>query len=228
MQAFVEDCALQRFEGRAAERHGRRQAIPSLLKRCKQVVVANIDAKKYETTLQTKTKIIVPKTVPCPEELKPSPYWINSFNLSFEKFRQNLLQFQSQPKPCGKKNINLPSRQKEKEWQKLCFSKTSEIILPTPILISQFDEITVVALINYYSRWMKKEIITQERAIWLYVLFGLLSKPLLADTAASLRDLYRRFCFLRTKDSSRPLLPALTILITIITSTFGQGDPEDD
>ena len=106
---------------------------------------------------------------------------------------------------------------------------------------------------NYGAEWLSFTFreLTPARGRWLYALLARLEKPLYRETAASIRQLYRRCCALRyslsqrsssvqiatsaveppgeilTPEEFQSQLATLNMLISICGSYFGQGEEYD-
>lgn len=88
----------------------------------------------------------------------------------------------------------------------------------------------VQRLLYLHAQWLsRRPLLTVPHGQWLYGLLARLEKPLHNDTAALVRDIYRRCCALRAalepeKVSFPTSLAAVNVLISITGCYFGQGE----
>ncbi len=72
-------------------------------------------------------------------------------------------------------------------------------VRPLLHVVLRFDQVYTRQLLNYLIQYTEAHTLSQPLALWLYALLARLDKPILADTAAMLKALYRRVAILRSR-----------------------------
>lgn len=104
---------------------------------------------------------------------------------------------------------------------------------PSVSLLLQFDHVLTQKLLTMHTEWLNSSQITPQRGAWLYGLLARLEKPLYQDTAAVVRQLYRRCSELRsqlnaTSEGFDESLAVLNLLVGVAGTYFGQGEHAHD
>jgi len=101
---------------------------------------------------------------------------------------------------------------------------------PLLSIMTRLGQLAVSEILEYHISWLQQLGFSDRQGKWLYALLACLEKPLLPNAASSLRNLARRCADLRAslpcKEDGR--LPALNLIITIVTRYFDQTDLADE
>ena len=104
---------------------------------------------------------------------------------------------------------------------------------PTTALLLQFDQVLTQRLLAMHTNWLNSTEISEAKGQWLYGLLARLEKPLYQDSAAVVRQLYRRCCILRSQLAGAETqrcptfdvdIAALNVLISITGGYFRQAE----
>eukprot|EP00752_Nemacystus_decipiens_P018241 g16369.t1 len=97
---------------------------------------------------------------------------------------------------------------------------------PTMRLAMQFDQVLTQRVLAFHADWLRDNLLSRARAVWIYTLLACLEKPLGSETAALVREVLRRCCAQRAEVES-PLddnLPALNVIVAIAGRFFQQAE----
>jgi len=68
---------------------------------------------------------------------------------------------------------------------------------PSNTMLLQFDQVLTQRVLIMHIDWLEVRMLTPKRARWIYGLLARVEKPLHREVISSIRQLYRRCCFLR-------------------------------
>ncbi|CAM9687749.1 unnamed protein product [Scytosiphon promiscuus] len=97
---------------------------------------------------------------------------------------------------------------------------------PTMRLALQFDQVLTQRVLAFHADWLRDNLLSRARAVWIYTLLACLEKPLGSETAALVREVLRRCCAQRSEVESPEddNLPALNVIIAIAGRFFQQAE----
>lgn len=97
---------------------------------------------------------------------------------------------------------------------------------PTLKLAIQFDQVLTQKVLAFHAEWLKTNLLSRARAVWIYTLLACLEKPLGSETAALVREVLRRCCAQRAEleSSQDESLPALNVIVVIAGTFFQQAE----
>eukprot|EP00903_Cladosiphon_okamuranus_P015131 g13993.t1 len=97
---------------------------------------------------------------------------------------------------------------------------------PTMRLAMQFDQVLTQRVLAFHADWLRENLLSRARAVWIYTLLACLEKPLGSETAALVREVLRRCCAQRAEVESPhdDNLPALNVIVAIAGRFFQQAE----
>lgn len=192
------------------------------------------------SVLQTlRTQPEVEECLAPPPGLAPDSEWQTDFLCQFADVRQSLRRWSARGPPQVHPR-KLPARTDVQAWRRICGWEPerdgARPSLPQLSACTALEQVDVQHLVQLHAHWLDDaweeegaEALTDQRAAWLFALLARLDADLLADTAASLRHIFRVLTRVRARHSASEAASArvasVNVLITIIARYFKQAGP---
>jgi len=122
-----------------------------------------------------------------------------------------------------------PLKQEDKQEEDHMEEENNSNYIPLLSVISQLDLVGIQKLLHHHVDWMENSSeITTHSALWFFALFSRLPNPVDADISFEIRRILRVATHQRAKlladPQSHHMIPALSILITLASTYYGQAD----
>lgn len=170
---------------------------------------------------------------------QPSLSWQRRCYACFVECQQYMRRLKAlRQAPRDDPSSRIPSISDATAWRVLTFGdpqktgrKDRGARAPTISLLMSLDHRALLLLLSRHVSWLCQDAkqasaVSRLRSMWLYALMCCLEKPLLPDTAATLRKLARHLSQLRLglpNATAAPELAPIDILLTLVELGFQQG-----
>ncbi|CAN0923836.1 Gem-associated protein 2 [Linum grandiflorum] len=155
----------------------------------------------------------IPDIPKCPDHLLPSKAWEDAFLVDFAQLRLLL----------ARDEDDVLSN--DQTSQAICVDESSEIG-PTLSAVRAMDSVYRVSSLKKRIRGAEKaSSLSKNECVWLFALCAAVDMPLLADTSAAIRSLFRKCASLRAgKVELDDEVVMLNVLATVCGRYFGQAE----